>query len=182
MKRGFAVALMLVLGIPVAMAEGSATAPAGGEEAADGETASREAVLRLLEVADMQRLTGMMNQRMKRVMREGMQRQLAGEQLNAEQRRILEKMQGEIVALVEERMDWQKMRPWVVEVYSSNLTEREVAALTEFYRTPEGRSTMQKLPRIMEAVMRRVQQTLREVMPEIRRIQQDAIERARAAD
>lgn len=40
-----------------------------------------------------------------------------------------------------------------IPIYDAYLTEEEVAALLEFYRTPEGRSVVQKLPLLTQEAM-----------------------------
>lgn len=50
-------------------------------------------------------------------------------------------------------ISWEKMKTMMIKGYQQTFTEEEIQASLKFYRTPEGKSIMQKMPQLMQNTM-----------------------------
>lgn len=86
-------------------------------------------------------------------------------------------VQKQMMELLRKKLAWDKMKPQYVRIYSESFSEDEVAAIIGFYKTPAGRSMLEKLPTVMAKSMELVQPMMKDIMPEIQRIVEAAAEK-----
>jgi uncharacterized protein len=55
-----------------------------------------------------------------------------------------EEMHKRMVAMVTDRMNWQKLKPLYVKIYSDTFTEDEIGGISDFYKTPAGQAFLKK--------------------------------------
>jgi hypothetical protein len=76
--------------------------------------------------------------------------------------------------LVADRLSWQKLKPRFVTMMAETFTDEELDGILAFYRSPAGKSMMEKMPQFTAKTMTVVQGIMQELGPEIRRIAEEA--------
>jgi len=92
---------------------------------------------------------------------------------------IMADVQPELMAAIRRRMSWDKMKAQYVRIYSESFSEEEVGAMVTFYKTPAGKSMLEKLPIVMQKSMEIVQPIMKDLNPEIQKIVETALEKAK---
>ena len=93
--------------------------------------------------------------------------------ITEEQRPMYERYSRRIVVAMKEEMSWEKMEPYIVDVYVQVYTEDELRELSEFYASPLGQKFIAKMPELTEATMQMTQQMLGNFMPRMQKIQEE---------
>lgn len=101
--------------------------------------------------------------------------QLGGKQLNPQQEKVLNTTSEKISSIMAEVMTWENFQSIYTSLYKKNFTQDEVNALTAFYKTPAGKSAMNKMPAVTQQIILESQKLL---VPVQDRIQQAAQEGA----
>lgn len=101
--------------------------------------------------------------------------QLGGKELNPQQEKVLNTTSEKISSIMAEVMTWENFQSIYTSLYKKNFTQDEVNALTAFYKTPAGKSAMNKMPAITQQIILESQKLL---IPVQERIQQAAQEGA----
>ena len=70
--------------------------------------------------------------------------------------------------LIREEMTWEKMKEPMIQVYINHFTEREIQGMIEFYKTDIGKSTIKKMPLVMQDSMGISQKMMEGVSPKIK--------------
>ncbi len=113
---------------------------------------------------------------------EGMIRQqLGGKEMPPEAVNAAAETQKRILAMVSERLSWDKLKPTYQQVYSDTFTEEEVTGMLGFYKSPAGRAMIEKMPKLVQKTMSLTQQQVGDLMPEIERITNEVKEKYKAA-
>ena len=81
-----------------------------------------------------------------------------------------QEFEKQIFAMVEGRIDFQKMKPELVKIYDETLTTEEITAALTFYKSPAGAAILQKLPTITAKCVLLGQQMMRDAMPELQKM------------
>jgi len=82
-------------------------------------------------------------------------------------------IQAKIMDLVKDRMNWEKMRPVYVKMYSETFTDEEIDGMLAFYQSPAGRAMLEKMPQLVAKIMALAQSQMAGLMPEIERPRQE---------
>ncbi|TAK75343.1 MAG: DUF2059 domain-containing protein [Aquabacterium sp.] len=104
-----------------------------------------------------------------------------GQQLNAEQRRIVDALPGRMLATMKQEIAWSKLKPFYIEVYKENFSQEEIVAQIAFYKTPAGQSVIAKMPAVMQKTMGGVQSRMAPVMAKLQEVMQKSSEEIKAA-
>jgi len=113
--------------------------------------------------------------------RASMQQALAGQQLNAKQRKILEDMGREIGSLVKAELNWSAIEPVMIEVYRNTFSQHEVDGMLTFYRSEVGQAVIAKLPTAMQKSMTSIQGHVKTLTPRIAQLEKDTATQLKAA-
>lgn len=81
-----------------------------------------------------------------------------------------EAVQRKTMALLAERMSFDKLKPIYVKVYAETFTEEEIDGILGFYKSPAGKAMMEKMPQLMARMMPLIQQWMAEMKPEMDKI------------
>ncbi|WP_062062211.1 DUF2059 domain-containing protein [Cellvibrio sp. OA-2007] len=73
-----------------------------------------------------------------------------------------------VSALVTEEMSWEKMKEPMMQVYIKHFTEQEIQGMIEFYNSDIGKSTIKKMPLVMQDSMGVSQKMMEGVFPKIK--------------
>lgn len=82
----------------------------------------------------------------------------------AEQRAKFDRVMAQQQAFMRDALTWEKLAPIYRTVYGDVFTAEEVQAMTRFYTSPEGRSTLQKMPAAVGRTMQEMQPMMQSLM------------------
>jgi hypothetical protein len=99
--------------------------------------------------------------------------QLSKMDIPADERQAAGELQQKILALVSDRLSWDKAKPVFVKVYSDTFTEQEIGAIVEFYKSPAGQAMLEKMPLLIQRSMAVGQQLMGDLAPEIKRMTEE---------
>ncbi len=102
---------------------------------------------------------------------------IASRNLSPEQQARVQKAAQEVATTMHEELSPEKLKAMTAEIYSDAFTEEEVRAIITFYKTPAGKTMLEKQPVIMQNLMAAMQKKMSVVVPKI----QQALEEAPAA-
>lgn len=88
-------------------------------------------------------------------------------------------MMNKVVAQVEERMSWDKLKPEYMKVYADVFSEEEITGIVAFYKTPIGHAMLDKMPLLMSKSMEISQRRMAGLMPEIHRQMQEVMQKSK---
>jgi hypothetical protein len=123
---------------------------------APAKEASPESVNKLLELSDLQKVT--QDQMIKfRTMVDAMVNEtVVTQKLTPAQTTELKKRMPEFSAalqkIVTEEMSWNKIKPSYAKIYEKRFTEEEITGLIAFYKSPLGKTFLEKMPLVNEEV------------------------------
>lgn len=132
--------------------------------------ASKESVKELLKVTKSEQLIDQSSQYVHQIMASSIEQTTQGQELNAKQKKAIENFNQDIaniVNIVKQDFTWAKLEPEMIKLYVEEFTQEEINGMLEFYRTPVGQSTINKLPIVMEKSMKIGQQQMGELAPKI---------------
>ena len=61
---------------------------------------------------------------------------------------VLDRYQAKANAELDRAVGWDKLKPELVKLYTSNFSESELKQLNDFYASPLGRKVLEKMPRL----------------------------------
>ena len=127
-----------------------------------GKTAKIEEMLRLTKTDEM----------MKQVMSQmrAMNLQQLEKNLPPEEQAKAGEMQQKIFDMVGAKMNWEKLKPAFVQIYSEVYTDEELDGILAFYRSPAGRAMLEKMPQLMSRTMAVAQKLMGDIQPEIEKM------------
>ncbi len=100
-------------------------------------------------------------------------------QADAEKRRSVQSdvqdFQRRIFALMTAHMSWQTMKPIYAAMYDETFTADELRPLVAFFASPAGQAYVDKMPSLVSNTMKRTQQVVADMMPDIQKLNTDFI-------
>jgi len=103
--------------------------------------------------------------------------QVSKADMPAEARQASEEMQKKMMAMIADRLSWDKAKPVFIKVYADTFTEPEIDGILAFYKSPAGQAMLDKMPQLMQKSMAAGQQLMGDVQPEIERMMKEAKEK-----
>ena len=94
----------------------------------------------------------------------------AGQELDAEERSKINRVIEITNARLAETLTWETMEPIYQDIYARTFTGEDVDAMIEFYASPAGQKTLEKMPQLMQNTMQAMQQL---VMPVLQQLEQE---------
>ena len=110
------------------------------------------------------------------MMKNIMQQSMKDQTLSAAQQKALDKFQAKVVAIQKEELNWEKMEPMFLEIYSNSLTQEDVDGMITFYKSPAGQSFINKMPVIMQQTMISMQKMMAPMMEKMKIVSQELSE------
>jgi hypothetical protein len=127
----------------------------------------------MMRVTHADRMIGQMLDQMKSMM----PAQLAKMDLPADARRRSDELGQKMMALIADRLSWEKVKPSYIRIYADTFTEGDIDGILAFYKSPAGQAMLDKMPQLMQASMALSQQLMSDTMPEIQRMVQESIQK-----
>ncbi|WP_420908934.1 DUF2059 domain-containing protein [Acinetobacter modestus] len=129
--------------------------------------ASKESVKELLKVTKSEQLIDQSSQYVHQIMASSIEQATQGQELNAKQKKAIENFNQDIANIVKQDFTWAKLEPEMIQLYVEEFTQEEINGMLEFYKTPVGQSTINKLPIVMQKSLKISQQQMGELTPKI---------------
>ena len=144
--------------------------------------APRESTIReLLAVSKAQKLVDGMGAQIDQIMKVSMDQAMQGKVPTPKQQQAIDRMQMRMTALMKEQLNWSKFEPMYIRLYQQTFTEEELVAMLDFYKTPGGQALIDKMPAMMDNIMREMPAMMADMSPKLRQIQEDFAAEMKAA-
>lgn len=111
----------------------------------------------------------------------GIKQSLAGKEVTPKVQAVIDEMRGKMVTVFKEALAWKDMEPLFIQVYQRSLTQEEVNGMIKFYESDAGKAVVRKLPLIMQNTSQLMQERMKAVFPKLNQIQQETMEKVKAA-
>ena len=99
----------------------------------------------------------------------------------AAKKALLETYQAKANAALETAVGWDKIKPDLVKLYTSNFSESELKGLIEFYQSPLGKKVMEKMPALSAESAQMTQGRLEKAVPEVNKLLAEMMEKVAPA-
>lgn len=120
----------------------------------------------------MPQMLGQVSERMKASAAE----QSANLKLTPAQQTVYDDYQQKISNLITGSVNWDKMKPIMIQVYTETYTEEELDGILSFYRSPAGKAMVAKAPQLMSKSMTLMMQQMSTLQPQIEQLTKDFAE------
>ncbi|MEP6821593.1 MAG: DUF2059 domain-containing protein [Chthoniobacterales bacterium] len=145
------------------------------------ETVPSEASIReLLTIMDAKKMVDSMMGQMNGMMQGTMREALKGQQLSAEEQKMIQNSMTEMQGSMSEVLSWSKLEPMYIRIYQRSLTQEEVSGMITFYKTPVGEAMIHKMPVIIQNTMQEVQAMVAPMMQSVQQSQQRLLAQLKA--
>ncbi|RZF55826.1 DUF2059 domain-containing protein [Acinetobacter halotolerans] len=131
--------------------------------------ASKESVKELLKITKSEQLIDQSNEYISKFTASSIEHITHGQEVNARQKKAIENYSQNIENIVKQDFTWAKLEPEMIKIYVEEFTQEEINGMLEFYKTPVGQSTINKMPIVMQKSMQVGYQQMDELMPKIMR-------------
>jgi hypothetical protein len=119
--------------------------------------------------------------RMLKVMLDQMKNMQAGQLAQmippGEDRERQEAVQRKTMALIAERLSFDKCKPIYVKVYAETFTEEEIDGILGFYKSSAGKAMLEKMPQMMARMMPLMQQLMADMKPDLDKINAEGLKK-----
>jgi len=83
---------------------------------------------------------------------------------------VLETYQAQANAALEQAVGWDKLKPDMVKLYTSNFNEQEMKDLIRFYESPLGKKVLEKMPTLTAQSAQLTQGKLEGAVPKVNQL------------
>ncbi|WP_407315667.1 DUF2059 domain-containing protein [Pseudomonas sp. nanlin1] len=91
----------------------------------------------------------------------------------ASKQATLESYQAKANAALDQAIGWNKLKPDMVKLYTTNFNEQELKDLVKFYQSPLGKKVLEKMPAITQQSAQLTQQKLESAVPVVNKLLAD---------
>ena len=91
----------------------------------------------------------------------------------ASKKALLETYQAKANTALDQAIGWDKLKPDMVKLYTSNFNEQELKDLIAFYESPLGQKVLQKMPTLTAQSAQITQSKLEAAVPEVNKLLTD---------
>jgi len=134
---------------------------------------SRPDVEELLTVMRVEKTMQTAMEQMKKIAASQVARSLTG-QTSPDDAQKVQAIQDKIFALIQDEMNWQKIKDDCARIYAESLTPEEIKGIIAFYKSPAGQAYLDKQSVILEKANALQQKIKMSLMPKIQAIVQSA--------
>ncbi len=143
--------------------------------------ASAESIRALFEITHPERSIQLARDQVGGSLDAGLKAGFGDAKFTPEQVALIDDFKLRLTSLMQAQLDWKDFEPAVSEAYARTFTQREIDAMLQFYRTPEGRSTLEKFPALAQATAQLMQARIRELAPRIGELQRELVAKLKAS-
>ena len=91
----------------------------------------------------------------------------------ADKKAALESYQAKAHTALDKAVGWDKLKPELVKIYTTNFTEPELKDLIAFYESPLGKKVLEKMPTLTAQSAQLTQSRLEAAVPEVNKLLAD---------
>lgn len=114
---------------------------------------SKDSVKELLKITKSEQFLGQMSPQINNMMHSSIEKLTRGKKLTKKQELALVNYSQELGKIMQEELTWAKLEPEMIKIYAEEFTQEEVDGMIQFYKTPVGQSTIDKMPIVMQKSM-----------------------------
>lgn len=114
-------------------------------------------------------------------LRQAMQQASAGRTLTPEQQKVLDLAPQRLSTVMRTELSWARLLPMQMAIYRETFTQEEVDGLIAFYRSPVGRSFVDKMPLATQRAIAATQTHVQQAMPRIKAAMDEVLSEAKLA-
>ncbi|MCH7335956.1 DUF2059 domain-containing protein [Acinetobacter sp. NIPH 2699] len=129
--------------------------------------ASKESVKELLKITKSEQLIDQSNEYIYKFTASSIEQATQGQAISAKQKKAIENYSQNIANIVKRDFTWEKLEPEMIKIYVEEFTQAEINGMLEFYKTPVGQSTIDKMPIVMQKSMQLGYTQMNELTPKI---------------
>ncbi|EXB26196.1 MULTISPECIES: DUF2059 domain-containing protein [Acinetobacter] len=115
--------------------------------------ASKDSIKQLLKITKSEQFLGQMSPQISNMMHSSIEKFTQGKQLTTKQELALVNYSQELGKIMQEELTWAKLEPEMIKIYAEEFTQQEIDGMIQFYKTPVGQSTIDKMPIVMQKSM-----------------------------
>lgn len=119
---------------------------------------------------------------MQQSMQQSITQSIAGKSLTPEQQRIMDAVPAKVFAAMRSELNWDKLEPQYVQLYTESFDQSEIDGLIAFYEGPAGRAFIDKMPTVLQKSAAITRSQMQAVLPQITAIMQQAFADAKVAN
>lgn len=142
--------------------------------AQDATPPSESSIRTLLDLTNSRKLVEGSYGRIDQMMQSTMQLELKGDKPTPAQQAVIDDLRGKLVALLTEQMSWDKFEPKIIDIYQKTFSQNEIDGMIAFYSSPAGQAVVAKLPLVQQNTMLLMQSQIRDLMPKVIALTQEA--------
>ncbi len=86
---------------------------------------------------------------------------------------LLETYQAKANTALDQAIGWNKLKPDMVKLYTSNFSEQELKDLVAFYQSPLGKKVLEKMPQLTQQSAQMTQAKLEPAVPVVNKLLDD---------
>ena len=90
-----------------------------------------------------------------------------------EERELFDEFVAEYTEIMRTEFSWERMEPYMIDVYVSVYSEDEINEIRAFYETPSGQKLLEKMPQLVQASMQISQKMMQSMMPKLQQAQEN---------
>lgn len=91
----------------------------------------------------------------------------------ASKKAVLDSYQAKANAALDQAIGWNKLKPDMVQLYTSTFSESELKDLVKFYESPLGKKVLEKMPMVTQQSAQLTQQKLESAVPVVNKLLSD---------
>ncbi len=91
-----------------------------------------------------------------------------------EARAQAEQLQQKTMALLADRLSYEKVKPLFIKLYMDVFTEEEIDGMVGFYQSPAGKAMLEKTPQLMQRLMPMMQKLMSDLQPDLQKILEES--------
>jgi hypothetical protein len=134
------------------------------------EAAKKAKIEELMQLTNMNHLMDQMLGQMTQRMKTSATEQEDSLHLTPDQKTVYENYQQKMSQLITDSVNWEKMKPIMVQVYTETYTDQELEGILTFYRSPAGQAMVAKSPQLMTKTMTLMMQQMSTLQPQIQQL------------
>jgi len=161
----------LLLGISLALSFASI----GAKAQENSKTAKIEELLKLTNAEAM-------SQQMYGQMSAVASKQLDAGGVSEEAKAAAAQMIGKLMAQLQERLSWARMKPEYVRLYDEVYSDEEITGIPAFYKSAAGQAFVKKMPLLMTKTMEMAQRQTADLIPDVQRIVREAAQKSKSEE
>ncbi len=131
----------------------------------------------LLQLTHMDHMMTQMLGQMTERMKASTDQQAASMHMTPEQKTAYGEYQQKLDQLLASYLNWDKMKPVMVQAYSETYTDQELDGILNFYRSPAGQAMVAKSPELMSKTRTAMMQQIGALQPQVEQLTKDFAEK-----